>query len=579
MKKPISLFACILIVLVLIYYRTHYFGFQSPDTFKVTTWDALGYYLYLPSTFIYHDVRDLSWFDEIDKKYHLSGGKIYQFSRYKNGNHVFKYYAGVACIEAPFFFIGHCIAKTFNYDADGFSAPYQYSITIGILIWFISSIFLLRYILLKFFHDLTVSVTLVLLILATNAINYTAIEPAQSHGPIFPLYVLVLIGTIKWHQNPGIFWASFTGFIIGFATMCRPTEAIMFLIPLLWNTQDKATSREKWNLVMVNRSHVYYAVFFGFIGIFPQLLYWKHVTGSFIYNVGSAWDFLTPHLRVITGWEKGWFIYTPVTIFFIIGMFFLRNYPFRKAVLYFCLINIYIIISWRVWRYGGSYSTRALMHSYPVFALSFGAFIERINQTRWRYIFYFLGVYLLFVNLFQIRQYYNTILHYDGMNRKYYCRVYLNNRPTSLDMSLLDTKEWIRNEDNYVKNVILNQDSTIDFKIPADSVQVLAEIDIDHDTFNDLNKKKYLKIETSILINTGLSGSYLNSDLCEGDSVKHSGIRLFNPISQMGHYNYYAFYMFVPAYFKESRMKLYITSQSEMEGKIKTVKISSLTKE
>ena len=576
MKKPLSIFACILIVMVLIYYRVHYFGFKSQDTFKVTTWDALGYYLYLPSTLIYHDVRDLSWFDAIDEKYHLSGGKVYQFSRYKNGNHVFKYYGGIAIIEAPFFFVGHWIARQQGFAADGFSAPYQYSIAIGILIYFILSIFLLRYILLKFFSDLTVAITLTLLVLATNSINYSAVEPAQSHGPIFPLYVLVIFTTIKWHQNPGIFWASCTGFIIGFATMCRPTEAIMFLIPLLWSTQNKMAAREKWLLVKAHKSHIYYAILFGFVGIFPQLLYWKYVTGSFVYDVGSAWDFLTPHLRVIMGWEKGWFIYTPVTIFFIIGMFFSKKYSFRKAVIYFCLINIYIIISWRVWRYGGSYSTRALMQSYPVFALAFGAFIEKINLTRWRVAFYMLGAYLIYLNFFQIRQYYNTILHYDGINRKYYGRIYLNARPTPLDMSLLDTKEWIRNEEKYEKTVIIDIDTSIVLRITAGDFQTLLENNLSSESSPGQEEERWLKIETTIRVETGLHGSYLNSELCVGDSIKHNAIRLFSPISKQGICNNYSFYVHIPDYFYESTLKLYIDSKNDLEGMMSKIKISSL---
>jgi hypothetical protein len=578
MKRPLSLLACILIAFTLVYYRIQYSDIKSPHPLQVTTWDALGYYIYLPAIFIYHDVRELSWFDEIDEKYKLSGGTIYQFGRTKSGYQVFKYLGGVSIIEAPFFFIGHCIARHSDYEADGFSRPYQYSIALGILFYFILSIFLLRSVLLRFFSDISVTVTLILLILATNAINYTAIEPAQSHGPIFPLYVLVIFTTIKWHQNPRIIWASLTGFIIGLATICRPTEAIMFLIPLLWNTQNKETAREKWALVKAHRSHLYYTFLFGFLGVLPQLIYWKYSTGSFVHDVGSAWDFLTPHLRVIIGWEKGWFIYTPVTVFFIVGMFFIRKYPFRKAVIYFCLINIYIIISWRHWRYGGSYSTRALMQSYPVFALAFAAFIQRINKTRWWYIFYLLGVYLIFVNLFQIKQYYNTVIHYDGINRRYYGRVYLRKHPSPLDMSLLDTKEWIRNEKKYVKKIVADTDSSVDLKILPASAQTLAEIDIGDDSFAGSGKKKRLKFELSMFVENGLSGSYLNSELSAGDSLKHNEIRLFSPLSHTGTKNYYAFYVYVPECFHESRLKLYISSANGMEGTLNTIRITSLVK-
>jgi hypothetical protein len=31
-----------------------------------------------------------------------------------------------------------------------------------------------------------------------------------------------------------------------------------------------------------------------------------------------------PHFRVLFGGEKGWFIYTPITILFIVGLFLMR---------------------------------------------------------------------------------------------------------------------------------------------------------------------------------------------------------------------------------------------------------------
>lgn len=574
MRKPFSLLACILVIFVYSYYRIQYSDIKTEHQLKVTTWDALGYYLYLPSVFIYHDVRDLSWFTEIDNKYYLSGGWVYQFNRYKNGNDVFKYLGGVAVIEAPFFFIGHFVAKITGYEADGFSPPYQYALAFGILFYFLLSVLLLRHILLKFYSDLTVAITLILLLLATNSINYAAIEPAQSHAPIFPLYVLILFATIKWHQKPRIEWAALGGYIIGLASICRPTEAIMFLIPSLWNTQNKESANEKWKLVKEHKKHIYYALVFGFIGILPQLIYWKYVTGGFIYDVGSAWDFLTPHLRVILGWEKGWFIYTPVTVFFILGMFFMRKYPFRKAVIYFCLINIYIIISWRIWRYGGSYSTRALMQSYPVFAFAFGAFVERINFSRWRFAFYTLGAYLLFVNFFQIKQYYRGILHYDHMNRRYYGRIYLNSNPTQLDMSLLDTKEWIRNEDKYIKGIVADIDTSIN--ISTGTIYPLKEILLDNELYLNPGKRVFLKIESSIMVNSGLDGSYINSELCVGDSVKHNKIRLFNPISATGYLNDYAYYVRVPDYFKNSRLKLSLSSANKFDGKVENIKVTLL---
>src|SRR5205823_3004756 len=137
-----------------------------------------------------------------------------------------------------------------------------------------------------------VAVTLIMVCLATNFLQYAAVDNAQSHVYIFLLYVLVLFITLKWHQQPKVSWALLTGYLIGLATMSRPTEAIMLFIPLFWNTQTKEAAKEKWQLVKQNKLHILLAATGGFLGILPQIIYWKYVTGSFLYDVGSKWVFL-----------------------------------------------------------------------------------------------------------------------------------------------------------------------------------------------------------------------------------------------------------------------------------------------
>ena len=142
--------------------------------------------------------------------------------------------------------------------------------------------------------------------------------------------------------------------------------------------------------------------------------------------MGSKWYFLNPYFRILLGFEKGWFVYTPITIFFVVGLFYIREYPFRKSVIIFCLLNLWIITSWADWRYGGSYSCRALVQSYPIFALPFAAVIEQISITRWKKLFYLLFIYLTIVNLFQIYQYNAGIIRYDENSFEYYKSIYLN---------------------------------------------------------------------------------------------------------------------------------------------------------
>jgi hypothetical protein len=367
-------------------------------------------------------------------------------------------------------------------------------------------------------------------------------------------------------------WVAFlAGWVIGLATISRPTEAIMVLIPILWGTQSKESAKEKWALVKANMPMVYLAALGGIIGIMPQLLYWQYVTGSLIYDVGSSWRFLTPFFRVLFGFEKGWFIYTPVTIFFVVGMFYIKTYPFRKSLLWFCLLNIWIIISWSDWKYGGSYTTRALMQSYPVFALAFGAFLQQYWVGQKKYVIAILGLYLIGVNLFQIWQYNTTTLHYYDMNRAYYGQIYLNPNPTPLQKSLMDNEDWVSNEEDYASCLIYKNDSVQTIQFYKDSSNVIYQ------SIPKLRGVNYLRINTSIKTSPGMGGGYLMCELKLGEQVKTNKVRLTYPMSVKDQYNSYSFYVEVPFGYDDAEMHLRLQTNENLDGEISNIEIIGLS--
>jgi hypothetical protein len=367
-------------------------------------------------------------------------------------------------------------------------------------------------------------------------------------------------------------WVAFlAGWVIGLATISRPTEAIMVLIPILWGTQSKESAKEKWALVKANMPMVYLAALGGIIGIMPQLLYWQYVTGSLIYDVGSSWRFLTPFFRVLFGFEKGWFIYTPVTIFFVVGMFYIKTYPFRKSLLWFCLLNIWIIISWSDWKYGGSYTTRALMQSYPVFALAFGAFLQQYWVGQKKYVIAILGLYLIGVNLFQIWQYNTTTLHYYDMNRAYYGQIYLNPNPTPLQKSLMDNEDWVSSEEDYASCLIYKNEGVQTMHFYKDSSNVIYQ------SIPKLKGVNYLRINASIKTSPGMGGGYLMCELKLGEQVKTNKVRLTYPMSVKDQFNSYSFYVEVPFGYDDAEMHLRLQTNENLDGEISNVEIIGLS--
>lgn len=555
MKNKLSLWALLVVVFAYATCRVLYTDSSAKLPIQVTTWDALGYYLYLPSTHIYHDDTSFTWFTSIDQKYQLSGGEFYQATPHPNGHLVYKYLRGVSILQSPFYYLAHvyCLA-THQYPADGFSYPYQWAIAWGALLYFFISLVVLRWILLRFAEDRVVAIVLLLLTLATNAIQYVAVEGGQSHAYIFPLYVLILYLTYKWHQSFHRIYSFAIGLCIGLATISRPTEAVMLFIPLLWGISDKAIWAKKWQTIRTQYTQWIFVLAGGLLGIAPQLVYWKRVTGSWIYDVGSKWDFLNPHFRVLFGPEKGWFIYTPVTLLFVIGLFFLRQKTYRVAVITFCLANIYIIISWHIWRYGGSYSTRALVQSYPVFALPLAGLISYILDQKWRWILLPLSVYLIGVNGFQIYQYNRNILHYDDMNFAYYKAIYLNPNPTAREMSLLDTQDYLANETDFTSSQLRNFSS---------SAPLVNESFSDTIQLDTRYKQNYLKADLTLHTNQ-IWGRKIYLHVYEGDRlIKLNQVRLYHPLAKDNSENKYLFYTFIPDSLSKVRYTLHWDSTAD----------------
>ena len=108
---------------------------------RVFKWDIVGYYSYLPSTFIEHDVSLSFITDENKIKYN---GTKYGYVDDKAGNHIIKYSIGMAVLYAPFFFIAHILSSAFGYAPDGFSVIYQLFIEFSGLFYLLFGLWYLK---------------------------------------------------------------------------------------------------------------------------------------------------------------------------------------------------------------------------------------------------------------------------------------------------------------------------------------------------------------------------------------------------------------------------------------------------
>ena len=453
MKKrlTISISTFLILMYVIIRVAHLYPKWEKPNTEATISWDVFGYYLYLPATFIYDDLATLGFKEEIMETYHPAGD-FHHAVEQPDGKWVMKYPIGMALVYLPFFLIAHFWALLSGYPPDGFSWPYQFALSMGMIIYAALGMLMVRKILLKYFEDVVVAIVLGIIVLGTNYLNYVAIDGAMPHNILFTFYAIILWLTIEWHEHPRWWIAGLLGLAIGWATIIRPTELMSAMIPGLWGIHNKDTLISKVQLLLKNYPHVLLlgAGIFA-MGLF-QMIYWKIHSGSFLYysygDFGFYWS--RPYIKEgLFSYKKGWFMYTPIMMFAVMGFipFFINHRSKFLPVIAYFLINIYVVFAWEVWWYGGSFGARALVQSYAILTLPLAAFVTfMLKRKVVAIICIALMIMCADLNFTMTWQAHarDTGWYPEGMTRAFYWKMFGTTNPKKSDRKFIDVKSEIR---------------------------------------------------------------------------------------------------------------------------------------
>jgi hypothetical protein len=416
-------------------------------------WDGFGYYFYLP-TFFYDDFKDFKNIDYIKSTYNPTFGNSLAVKKAPNGNLIMRYPIGCSFMMLPGFLFAHYLSAFTGFPQDGFSIPYQFSMTIWSLVvaWF--GLVILSIVLRKYFSDLVTSSALLVVGLSSNFFIYTSYSQLHSHVYLFTLYALIIYLTNVFYrkEKTSLLLVSIIGALCGLATATRPTEAISFLIPFLWGVGDISDLKNRLTRFFKEPLIPFLFLLFCLIGVLPQLLYWKIYAGSWLfysYEDDQTFSFLKPHLfNFLFSYQKGWFTYTPIMYLSIIGLillFFKKNKNFWTIAI-FMTLNLYIISSWDCWWYGGSFSQRAVIQSYPLLAFSIAFFLNSLKELKILRIPTIIFIlFCTWLNLFMSFQtiYCDNVMESDAMTKSYFWRIFGKTSVTKHDRMLLDTDEQI----------------------------------------------------------------------------------------------------------------------------------------
>jgi hypothetical protein len=268
--------------------------------------------------------------------------------------------------------------------------------------------------------------TVVLLTGATPLFYYTVCEPAMSHVYSFALVSAFCYFTRReFLRTEGRNW-TYSLVLFGLITAVRPVNALIALaLPFLAGNGMvfmKALNGKPSTSQWLNGLVILLAT------LFIQPLLFKIQSGHWwVYTYGA--EELTPsrpHVaEFLFSYRKGFFIYTPFAVLALAGFLFRREDRTRKVALsLFLIVVIWILSSWSIWWYGGSFSQRAMTEYLPFFGFLFALSLQQASRPV-RIAAGSAAVSCLLVCQLQTYQYRYYWIHWEKMDREHYWRVFL----------------------------------------------------------------------------------------------------------------------------------------------------------
>ena len=160
---------------------------------------------------------------------------------------------------------------------------------------------------------------------------------------------------------------------------------------------------------------------------------WYSQNGKFIQWTyqGNGFYFTNPSpIKMLFGFDSGLFIYSPICLLFLFGLYFifyLSRFKFYISA-FFILFLVYLFSSYWAYNYFDSFGMRPFVDFFSVFAI-FGVFLLQGFQTHaFKYVIYPLLIICTSLNLIYSYQAQTGILPMAGMNYEKFKYIFLKTK-------------------------------------------------------------------------------------------------------------------------------------------------------
>ena len=328
--KNFLIFLSIMVLVVLIFDLCFY---NSNLKMNIICSDGEGYYAYLPSVFIHHNIF-------IDKIPDFPSSSL-DLNVLPNGAVFNKYTIGVAILQFPFFAIAHLL-----FYGDGYSLPYQIAVAVSCFFYWVVGIFIMYLIIKSKFDEKNAIITSLIFILSTNFLHLTTTYASMGHLYSFSmiaLFIFLILNEEKFKKKH--IYSFILGVLSAIIFLIKSINILVLLIYLLYKVSDFKSFK-----IRMKEIFSFEKLFFNIVGfIIPmtlQMVYWYKVCGKLFinpyYNESFCFLFEPKIFPLLFGSTKGLFFYIPVLIIIFFGFKVFKKYYkdiFIGSILFLTLTN------------------------------------------------------------------------------------------------------------------------------------------------------------------------------------------------------------------------------------------------
>ena len=353
------------------------------------TSDPLGYYQFLPGTFMQGDWSTFGYVHYLP-----------------NGNGLSLFTMGVAILQAPFFLGAWLYCALVGIPATGFELPFIFARLLAASAYAAFGATVLLSMLLRRYSAVAAWTAVGTVLFATTLYFYTVHEGGMSH--VYSFFLITVVIHLTYAMLERSRWDLLLGLMlcVSLIILIRPLNGVVLLFVAFAGEapRNALLTRLKWL-----KEHPLAAISGALLSVsiwIPQLVYWKNTTGSwFVFTYGKkneSFDWSDPHFfDTLFSHQNGWFIYTPVMLL-AFGMLIWQVWKGDGRAWLILLVWLfvwYVYASWWCWWLGKAFGYRGFIELYALFAFPMAALLERVFRAAVPYRVIAICVLLLLVNL------------------------------------------------------------------------------------------------------------------------------------------------------------------------------------